>query len=100
MIAILLNQKMLKQVEINTKNEINVIIILIIIFHFQILIANKGDKWKNKFNESFQNELYILKPTTLSIQVEKCLITDDPRLPLLKVTGELPAIDIKIAGEY
>lgn len=63
----------------------------------QILIANKGDKWKNKFNESFQNELYILKPTTVSIQVEKCLITDDPRLPLLKVTGELPAIDIKIA---
>lgn len=32
--------------------------------------------------------------------MEKCLITDDPRLPLLKVTGELPAIDIKIAGEY
>jgi hypothetical protein len=32
--------------------------------------------------------------------VEKCLITDDPRLPLLKVTGELPAIDIKIAGKH
>ncbi|VVC40207.1 Hypothetical protein CINCED_3A023147 [Cinara cedri] len=63
----------------------------------QILIANKGENWKNKFNESFQNELYILKPTTLTIQVEKCLITDDPRLPLLKVTGELPAIDIKMA---
>lgn len=75
-------------------------VMIIITIHFQILIANKGDKWKNKFNESFQNELYILKPTTLSIQVEKCLITDDPRLPLLKVTGELPAIDIKIAGEY
>lgn len=35
----------------------------------------------------------------MSIQVEKCLITDDPRLPLLKVIGELPAIDIKIAGK-
>lgn len=66
----------------------------------QILIANKGEKWKNKYNESFQNELYILKPTTLTIQLEKCLIVDDPRLPLLKVTGELPAIDIKIAGNY
>lgn len=63
-----------------------------------MLIANKGEKWKNKFNETFQNDLYILKPTNLIIEVEKCLITDDPRLPLLKVTGELPAIDIKIAG--
>lgn len=63
-----------------------------------MLIANKGEKWKNKFNETFQNDLYILKPTNLIIQVEKCLITDDPRLPLLKVNGELPAIDIKIAG--
>lgn len=66
----------------------------------QILIANKGENWKNKFNETFQNEQYILKPTNISIQVEKCLIVDDPRLPLLKVTGELPAIDIKIAGEH
>lgn len=72
----------------------------LLVILFQILIANKGENWKNKFNESFQNELYILKPTTVSIQVEKCLITDDPRLPLLKIIGELPAIDIKIAGQY
>ncbi|XP_050421691.1 intermembrane lipid transfer protein Vps13-like isoform X3 [Adelges cooleyi] len=63
----------------------------------QILIANKGENWKKGLNESYQNELYILKPTNLLIEVEKCLITDDPRLPLLKVTGELPNIDIKVA---
>ena len=35
---------------------------------------------------------YILKPMSIKLVVEKCLILDDPRLPKLKVSGSLPSI--------
>lgn len=40
----------------------------------------------------------LLRPTTLEIQFHKCLITDDPLLPKLRLIGKLPSVFINITG--
>jgi hypothetical protein len=44
--------------------------------------------------------MHLLHPTNLTIQLDKCLITDDPRLPKLKVIGHLPNVAINITGNF
>lgn len=41
-------------------------------------------------------KMHLLNPVNLHVNLYKCLITDDPRLPLTKVTSELPSINIVI----
>lgn len=45
---------------------------------------------------SSTSPLHILKPINLNVTFYKCLISDDPRLPLQKVSAELPSICVDI----
>lgn len=40
--------------------------------------------------------MHLINPINLRLTLQKCLITDDPRLPLMKLAGELPSIDVTV----
>ncbi|KAF2903862.1 hypothetical protein ILUMI_02321 [Ignelater luminosus] len=62
----------------------------------QIVLAQGGEDWLKYVNESSVTPLHLLSPVNLDLTIFKCLITDDPRLPLLKIRGQLPSISINI----
>lgn len=46
------------------------------------------------------SSMTLLCPTTLEIQFHKCLITDDPLLPKMRLVGQLPSLAINVTGYY
>lgn len=62
----------------------------------QIVLVQGGEDWSRYVNESCVTASHLLNPTSLSLTFYKCLITDDPRLPLTKIRGHLPSISVNI----
>ncbi|OQR79458.1 vacuolar protein sorting-associated protein 13A-like [Tropilaelaps mercedesae] len=42
---------------------------------------------------------HILQPTTLFVNVDICFLPDEKRIPKVKVSGQLPALDITLSDE-
>jgi vacuolar protein sorting-associated protein 13A/C len=61
-------------------------------------VAVAEEKWEDALTSNSVTPMHLLHPTNLTIEVDKCLITDDPRLPKLKVTGSLPNVAVNITG--
>lgn len=62
----------------------------------QVILANGGEDWESYIKQTESTKMHILNPVNLHLIFSKCLISDDPRLPLNKITGELPSIDLNI----
>ncbi|CAH1406539.1 unnamed protein product [Nezara viridula] len=60
----------------------------------QVVLAMPDEKWNVP-----TRDMYFLKPTSLTINLGKCVITDDARLPKLKVSGRLTAVHFSIAEQ-
>lgn len=58
------------------------------------------ENWEDALTRNLVTPMHLLHPTNLIIQLDKCLIADDPRLPKLKVTGTLPNVAINITGNF
>ncbi|XP_075971796.1 vacuolar protein sorting 13C isoform X2 [Anticarsia gemmatalis] len=66
----------------------------------QIVIASPGEDWQTAIASNDEaTPLHLLQPTNLVIQIHKCLITDDPRLPKVKIRGELQKIAISVSED-
>ncbi|XP_063824261.1 intermembrane lipid transfer protein Vps13 isoform X2 [Ostrinia nubilalis] len=65
----------------------------------QIVIATSKEDWQSAIVSNEATPLHLLQPTNLVIQIHKCLITDDPRLPKIKVRGELQKIAISASED-
>ncbi|XP_049870372.1 intermembrane lipid transfer protein Vps13 isoform X3 [Pectinophora gossypiella] len=65
----------------------------------QIVVAKKGEDWMSAIVSNEATSLHLLQPTNLVIQIHKCLISDDPRLPKTKVMGELEKIAISVSQD-
>jgi vacuolar protein sorting-associated protein 13A/C len=63
-------------------------------------VAVGQEKWEDSLTRNIVTPMHLLHPTNLTIQLEKCLITDDPRLPKFKVTGTLPNVAVNITGNF
>lgn len=62
----------------------------------QIVLAQGGEDWNRYINESIVTPSHLLSPLSLNLTFYKCLITDDPRLPLTKIKAQLPSISFNI----
>ncbi|KAI8424304.1 hypothetical protein MSG28_002854 [Choristoneura fumiferana] len=60
----------------------------------QIVIALANEDWNSAIASNEATPLHLLQPTNLVIQIHKCLIIDDPRLPKIRIRGELQKIAI------
>ncbi|OAD52957.1 Vacuolar protein sorting-associated protein 13A, partial [Eufriesea mexicana] len=65
------------------------------IVDFQVLVSLPGEEWRTVL-PSVDDSITLLHPTMLEIQFHKCLITDDPLLPKLRLIGQLPSVVINI----
>ncbi|XP_017891074.1 vacuolar protein sorting-associated protein 13 isoform X2 [Ceratina calcarata] len=66
------------------------------IVDFQVLVSLPGEEWRRTISSGTTTDMSLLHPTTLEIQFHKCLITDDPLLPKLRLIGQLPSVVIDI----
>ncbi|XP_076294775.1 vacuolar protein sorting 13C isoform X2 [Lasioglossum baleicum] len=65
------------------------------IVNVQILVSLPGEEWRTILS-TVHDSMTLLHPTTLEIQFHKCLVTDDPLLPKLRLIGQLPSLVINI----
>ncbi|KAJ8727553.1 hypothetical protein PYW07_001672 [Mythimna separata] len=65
----------------------------------QIVIAHPDEDWQTAIASTEGTHLHLLQPTNLVIQIHKCLITDDPRMPKVKIRGELQKIAISASED-
>ncbi|XP_059046157.1 intermembrane lipid transfer protein Vps13 isoform X1 [Achroia grisella] len=65
----------------------------------QVVIATANEDWQSAIASNEATPLHLLQPTNLVIQIHKCLITDDPRLPKIKIRGELEKIAISASED-
>ncbi|XP_072763012.1 intermembrane lipid transfer protein Vps13 isoform X2 [Anoplolepis gracilipes] len=65
------------------------------IVNFQVLVSLPNEDWRSAL-ANIENSLTLLHPTTLEIQFHKCLVTDDPLLPKLRLLGRLPSVTVNI----
>lgn len=66
----------------------------------QIVVANRNEDWQNAIaSDDEATPMHLLQPTNLIIQIHKCLITDDPRLPKIKIKGILQKIAVSASED-
>ncbi|XP_076681161.1 vacuolar protein sorting 13C isoform X2 [Andrena cerasifolii] len=65
------------------------------IVDFQVLVALPGEEWRTILS-STDKAMTLLHPTTLEVQFHKCLVTDDPLLPNIRLIGQLPSVFLNI----
>lgn len=69
------------------------------IHNIQFLIARSNEDWEEAINIAHGTEMHILEPTYMKFSAHVSVITDDPRLPKCKVSGELPSISICVTED-
>lgn len=57
-----------------------------------------GEPWQDALLLEDCSPMHLLLPTSLIVSLNKCLITDDPNLPKIKVMAQLPNVAIAITG--
>lgn len=69
------------------------------IHNIQFLIARSNEDWEEAINIGRGTEMHILEPTFMKFSAHLSVITDDPRLPRCKISGELPSISISVTED-
>ncbi|XP_041649214.1 vacuolar protein sorting-associated protein 13C isoform X2 [Cheilinus undulatus] len=64
----------------------------------QVLYSKSGEAWKSARLQDSSVQ-HILKPMDLTVQLAKCMVEKDARMPRLKVSGELPLLHVKISDQ-
>lgn len=62
----------------------------------RVISVLPDEDWSALVKRTETQNHFILKPMSLNLVVEKCLLLDDPRLPKLKVSGQLPSIHLDL----
>lgn len=65
----------------------------------QLLLAQTDQDWMSVITACEVSSMHVLKPLNLRVAIYKCLITDDPRLPLLKIRGTLAALSMSVSDK-
>ncbi|KAM7424819.1 hypothetical protein PAMA_000939 [Pampus argenteus] len=62
----------------------------------QVLYSKSGDAWKAARLQASSIQ-HILQPMDFTVQLAKCMVDKDARMPRFKVSGELPLLHVKIS---
>ncbi|XP_067012189.2 intermembrane lipid transfer protein Vps13 [Anabrus simplex] len=65
----------------------------------QILTAPASEDWRSVISNKQPSPLHILQPTSLTVNFENCLVTDDPRLPKIKIAAHLPNVTVTVIDQ-
>ncbi|XP_037079411.1 vacuolar protein sorting-associated protein 13-like [Pollicipes pollicipes] len=62
----------------------------------EMVLAVRGESWREALALS-GSPLHLVRPISLAICLKKCLITDDPRLPVVKVDASIAKLSVGIS---
>ncbi|GAA6110095.1 vacuolar protein sorting-associated protein 13C isoform X2 [Tachysurus ichikawai] len=62
----------------------------------QVLYSKSGDLWKSARMQG-SSQLHILQRMDFTLELAKCMVEKDIRMPRFKVVGELPLLHVKIS---
>ncbi|XP_054926779.1 intermembrane lipid transfer protein Vps13 isoform X4 [Dermacentor andersoni] len=61
----------------------------------EIVVCPPEKEWKSLLR-SGNSELHVLQPTDVLVEIDKCIIADNVRLPKVRVTGKLPLLRVSV----
>lgn len=61
----------------------------------EVVVCPPGKEWKSVLRSS-NSELHVLQPTDVLVDIDKCIIADNVRLPKVQVTGKLPLLRVSV----
>ncbi|KAM4592302.1 intermembrane lipid transfer protein VPS13C isoform 6-T6 [Odontesthes bonariensis] len=64
----------------------------------QLLYSKSGEAWKAARLQPSSVQ-HILQPLDFTLQLAKCMVDKDARMPRFKVSGELPLLHVKISDQ-
>ncbi|KAI4872968.1 hypothetical protein NFI96_023652 [Prochilodus magdalenae] len=64
----------------------------------QVLFCKSGEAWKSARMQGSSIQ-HILQPMDFNLQLAKCMVDKDARMPRFKVSGELPLLHVKISDQ-
>ncbi|XP_067454112.1 intermembrane lipid transfer protein VPS13C isoform X1 [Thunnus thynnus] len=64
----------------------------------QVLYSKSGEAWKAARLQASSVQ-HILQPMDFTVQLAKCMVEKDARMPRFKVSGELPLLHVKISDQ-
>uniref|UniRef100_A0A8C3A3N4 Vacuolar protein sorting 13 homolog C n=1 Tax=Cyclopterus lumpus TaxID=8103 RepID=A0A8C3A3N4_CYCLU len=64
----------------------------------QVLYSKSGEAWKSARLQASSVQ-HILQPMDFTLQLAKCMVEKDARMPRFKVSGELPLLHVKISDQ-
>uniref|UniRef100_A0AAQ4Q6C5 Vacuolar protein sorting 13 homolog C n=2 Tax=Gasterosteus aculeatus aculeatus TaxID=481459 RepID=A0AAQ4Q6C5_GASAC len=64
----------------------------------QVLYSKSGEAWKAARLQASSVQ-HILQPMDFTLQLAKCMVDKDARMPRFKVSGELPLLHVKISDQ-
>ncbi|KAF1393337.1 hypothetical protein PFLUV_G00038030 [Perca fluviatilis] len=64
----------------------------------QVLYSKSGEGWKSARLQGSSVQ-HILQPMDFTVQLAKCMVEKDARMPRFKVSGELPLLYVKISDQ-
>ena len=63
----------------------------------ELVVSVAGESWREALKLSGSPQ-HLVRPISLSVCVKKCLITDDPRLPVVKVDAAISKLSFSVSG--
>ncbi|XP_062868929.1 intermembrane lipid transfer protein VPS13C isoform X1 [Trichomycterus rosablanca] len=64
----------------------------------QVLYSKSGEEWKSARLKGSSRQ-HVLQPMNFTLQLAKCMVEKDIRMPRFKVFGELPLVHVKISDQ-
>ncbi|KAL4641944.1 vacuolar protein sorting-associated protein 13C isoform X1 [Arapaima gigas] len=64
----------------------------------QVLYSKSGDVWKSARLQGSSKQ-HILHPLDFKLQLAKCMVDKDARMPRFKLSGELPLLHVKVSDQ-
>ncbi|XP_050687793.1 intermembrane lipid transfer protein Vps13-like isoform X2 [Eriocheir sinensis] len=65
----------------------------------QALVSLTAEDWRDTVSSGKASPLHLLEPTTLHVDLHKCLLTNDPNLAKVKIHISLPDVGLSVADE-
>lgn len=65
----------------------------------QIMIASSKEDWQDVLLSGETTDMHLLEPANIKISAHICVIDDDPRLPKMRVFGEIPSIHLCVTEQ-
>ncbi|KAI8503100.1 Vacuolar protein [Branchiostoma belcheri] len=64
----------------------------------QVILAAKGEDWRTARQEA-NTKLHVIQPMGLDVLLQKCMVDNDVRMPNIKVSGNLPLIQLNMSDK-